>query len=130
MKMTLPVVLTLCCISTAVAQDHTLPAGPAGVDMKLLAENEFVQVLRMSIPGGFKTPMHDVTPRVVVWLSDAHFVDHFADGKAQEETRRAGDAEWISARRHAGQNLSDRPMEFIAVIMKGPAAGAHHRPPH
>jgi hypothetical protein len=27
-------------------------------------------------------------------------------------------AEWVSARRHAGENLSDRPMDFIAVIVK------------
>jgi hypothetical protein len=26
--------------------------------------------------------------------------------------RKAGNAEWVSARRHAGENLSDRPMEF------------------
>jgi hypothetical protein len=29
--------------------------------------------------------------------------------------RKAGNAEWVSARRHAGENLSDRPMDFIAA---------------
>ena len=73
--------------------------------------------------------MHDISPRVIVWLADAHFVDHFADGTTKEETRKAGDVEWVPARRHAGENLSDSPMEFIAVLVKT-APGGEHRPAH
>jgi oxalate decarboxylase/phosphoglucose isomerase-like protein (cupin superfamily) len=62
--------------------------------------------------------MHDVTPRVIVWLKDAHFVDSFPDGTSREEVRKSGDAEWVPARRHAGENVADAPMEFIAVVLK------------
>src|SRR5262249_20682346 len=123
MKATLSVMLAACCSAVALAQDHA-PA-PLAVDAKVVVDNAFVQVLRMSIPAHFKTPMHEVTPRVVVWLSEAHFVDYFMDGNAQEERRRAGDVEWVSARRHAGENLSDKPMEFVAVVFKIAAAGAY-----
>jgi hypothetical protein len=99
---------------------------PAPFDV--VAENEVVQVLRISIPPHARTPMHDVTPRVVIWLGDAHFVDRFADGTTREERRKAGDAEWVSARRHAGENLSDKSMDFIAVIVKPPGAGARRGP--
>jgi hypothetical protein len=109
----------MCGISTGLAQDHAPVAVP--VNARLLIENAFVQVLRISIPPHGKTPMHDVMPRVVVWLSEAHFIDRYADGTAREEKRKAGDAEWVEARRHAGENLGDQPMEFIAVVVARPA---------
>jgi hypothetical protein len=128
MKVIFAALLLTSCVEVATAQEHLPSHGmPVG---KLVSENEFVQVFRMSIPAHSRTPMHEVTPRVVVWLSDAHFVDRYADGKTQEETRKAGDAEWVSTRRHAGENLSDKAMEFIAVVLKGAGAGAAHQPDH
>jgi hypothetical protein len=66
--------------------------------------------------------MHDVTPRVVLWLADAHFVDRFPDGTTREEMRKAGEVEWVSAQRHAGENVADTPMEFVAVVLKSLAS--------
>src|SRR6266550_4290233 len=99
MKPMLISMLLACSTATALAQDHSLAKSP--VDTRLLIENEFVQVVRISIPPHGKTPMHDVSPRTVVWMADAHFVDHYADGTVREEVRKVGDAEWVSARRHA-----------------------------
>ena len=76
-------------------------SAPVPVDAKIIAENDFVQVVRMSIAGHASTPIHDITPRVVIWLRDAHFVDRFADGAAKEERRKSGDAEWVPMRRHS-----------------------------
>ena len=115
MKSILTVALMMCSVSAALAQIHAPAEAP--VNSKLVIGNEFVQVLRISIPPHGKTPMHDVTPRVVVWLADSHFVDRYADGTVREETRKAGDAEWVTTRRHAGENLMDKPMEFIAVVL-------------
>lgn len=100
----------------------------APVDARLVTENDYVQVLRLSIPARARTPMHDVTARVVVWLGDAHFIDRYADGKIVDETRKGGDAEWVPARRHSGENLSDRPMEFVAIVLKGAAGGERPQP--
>jgi hypothetical protein len=36
--------------------------------------------------------------------------------------------EWPPARRHSGENLSDRPMEFIAVVLKGAASAGRSSP--
>ena len=127
--------LVICSIAAALAQEKTPSHGTSCTDgcltavaASVVAENEFVQVLRVLIPAHTRTPMHDVTPRVVIWLSDAHFVDRYEDGKEIEEMRNAGHAEWVSARRHSGENLSDHPMEFVAVVLKGAASG-EHRPP-
>jgi hypothetical protein len=118
--------LTACGIPLAFAQEQTrspAPSATAQIEARIMTENEFVQVVRMSIPGRALTPIHDVTPRVVVWLSDAHFVDRLADGSAREERRKTGDVEWVPMRRHSGQNLSDEPMEFVAVVVKGTVTG-------
>jgi len=116
MKSRLILMLMTCSTASALAQDHLRTQ--SAVDTRLLIENEFVQVVRISIPPHGKTPMHDVSPRIVLWMAEAHFVDRYADGTVREEMRKAGNAEWVSARRHAGENLSDKPMDFIAVIVK------------
>ena len=116
MKSRLILMLLTCSTASALAQDHLRTQ--SAVDTRLLIENEFVQVVRISIPPHGKTPMHDVSPRIVLWMAEAHFVDRYADGTVREEMRKAGNAEWVSARRHAGENLSDKPMDFIAVIVK------------
>jgi uncharacterized RmlC-like cupin family protein len=126
MKSMLTAALTVCCMTGALAQEDTRSQGStAPIDAKLMTENELVQVFRMSVGARSRTPMHDVSPRVVVWLSDAHFVDDFSDGTRKEEIRKAGDVEWVPARRHAGENLSDKPMEFIAVVVRAASDGGH-----
>ena len=129
MKAMLAMLLVVACAcAPALAQqtDRRHPAGPPG-DYKLILENESVQVLRIRIAPHEKTPMHDVTPRVVLWMADAHFVDSFADGTTREERRRVGDVEWVAARRHAGENIGETPMDFIAVVVKSVHASTESR---
>jgi hypothetical protein len=123
MKSMLISMLMACSTATALAQDHS--RAQSAVDTKLLVENEFVQVVRISIPPHGKTSMHDVSPRIVIWMADAHFADRYADGTVREEMRKAGSAEWVSARRHAGENMSDKPMDFIVVTVKRAQPGQH-----
>ena len=69
-----------------------------------------------------KTPMHDITSaRLVVWLTDVHMRDTHPDGGANETHRRAGTIDWVRVQRHAGENLSHEPLEFLAIV---PKAGA------
>jgi hypothetical protein len=65
-----------------------------------------------------KTPMHDVSARLVVWLTNVRLRDTFADGRSDEIERTAGTIDWIPAQRHAGENLSDAPIEFLAIVPK------------
>ena len=97
------------------------PAGPA--DAKVEFENESIIVVRMRIAPHEKTPMHDITSaRLVVWLTDAHLRDTHPDGSANETHRRAGTVDWVGVQRHAGENLSHEPLEFLAIVPK--AGGA------
>ena len=100
------------------AQASAMPGGPANVSLEF--DNQVLTVLRIRLAPHEKTPMHDLTPRLVVWLSDADIRDTFADGHSDEMRRSAGAVDWVPAQRHAGENLSDRPVEFLAVVPKTP----------
>jgi hypothetical protein len=102
---------------TAVSVQHENPAGH-GTNFNPEFENESVQVVRIRIGPHQKLPMHDLTPRVVVLLTDEDLRVIFPNGESREEHHLAGETMWLSAQRHAGENLSDKAIEFIAVIPK------------
>jgi hypothetical protein len=81
-------------------------------------ENDAVEVLRIVIGPHEKVPMHEITPRLIVWVSDGHLRLTFPDGKTEEERRHADATEWLQAQRHVGENLGNQPIELIAVIPK------------
>jgi quercetin dioxygenase-like cupin family protein len=86
-------------------------------------ENDAVQVLRIRIDPHEKTPMHEASARVVVYLTEDHSLLIFPDGRTQQQSHAAGEVKWFEAQRHAGENLGDKPIEFVAVIPK-------EKPPH
>ncbi len=53
-----------------------------------------------------------------MWLTDARFQLTFEDGTSKLEIHKPGDMEWTPAQRHAGENVGDTALEFIAVQMK------------
>jgi quercetin dioxygenase-like cupin family protein len=86
---------------------------------KLEFENDTVQVVRIIIGPHEKIPMHDLTPRVVVLLTDQDLKVTLPNGESREEHHKAGESMWVPGGRHAGENLSEKPIEFIAVIPRG-----------
>jgi hypothetical protein len=84
--------------------------------MRVELDNPSMSVLRVVLAPHEKTGIHDVSPRLVIWLTDAHLRDAMADGSVREYDRAAGTVEWVPAQRHAGENLSDKPVEFLAVV--------------
>jgi hypothetical protein len=109
--------------AAAFAQDH--PAGqsapghqhPGPAHAQLVLDNATLSVIRVRLAPHEKIPMHDVSARVVVWLTHAHLRDILANGESREENVMAGDVEW-PAQRHEGENLGDDPIEFLAVVPK------------
>jgi hypothetical protein len=102
---------------------HPPADGPNHVNTEV--DNATTTVLRIRLAPHEKTPMHDVSARLVVWLTDAHLRDTAEDGTTIDYYRTAGAVEWISAHRHAGENLSDKPVEFLAILPK-PARSTPH----
>lgn len=91
-------------------------AGLAGFKPEF--ENESVQVVRITIGPHEKLPMHELTPRVIVLLTDQNLRVTLPSGETTEVHHKAGEAMWVSGQKHAGENLSEKPIEFIAVIPK------------
>jgi hypothetical protein len=92
-------------------------SGPANAAVEF--ENDFVVVVRIRMAAQEQTPMHDITSaRLVVWLTDAHLRDTHPDGRTDQIRRRAGDIDWVPVQRHAGENLSHEPLEFLAIVPK------------
>jgi hypothetical protein len=113
-------------VSSAHAQ-HSQLQGPA--DMRPEFDNATMLVLRIRMAPHEKTAMHELSARLVIWLTDAHLRDTKPDGTVTDYRRAAGSTEWVPAQRHAGENLSDTPIEFLAVVPKpGGGAGEPHAP--
>src|SRR3984893_2736787 len=105
------------------------PAGPHGpADMRSEFDNASMVVLRIRMAPHEKTAMHELSARLVIWLTDAHLRDTKPDGTVTDYWRVAGSTEWVPAQRHAGENLSDAPIEFLAVVPK--AGGGDPHPLH
>jgi hypothetical protein len=91
-------------------------SGPSG--MKVELDNDAVIVLRIRMAPQEKTPAHDLSGRLVVWLTNAKLRDTFPDGRSEDIERTPGMIDWVLAQRHAGENLTDQPVEFLAIVPK------------
>jgi quercetin dioxygenase-like cupin family protein len=91
---------------------------------KLEFENDQVRVIRVTIPAGEKTLVHDHPDSVGVYLKDTKSRVSPVGGKAAETTRKAGDVLQLAATKHVVENLGTTTAEIIMVELKGkPAAG-------
>jgi quercetin dioxygenase-like cupin family protein len=102
----------------ATGQHESKKDASDGPKHKVELNNESVTVLRVQIAARQKIPMHELTPRVAVWLTDAYLKLTFPDGKTDELRVKAGETSWVPGGKHAGENLGDRPIEFIVVVPK------------
>ena len=94
-------------------QQHAA-AGPG----ELVFENRLVRVYRLHLEPHQHIPMHSLGARLVIWLTDVHLRDTLSTGKIEEVAQKTGDVTWVPAQRHAGVNLSDGPVAFVAVEIK------------
>jgi hypothetical protein len=110
-------------VITDVFAQHVQSSGPA--QMRPEIDNESITVLRIRLEPHEKTGMHDVGARLVIWLTVAHLRDTAEDGKTVDYDRTPGAVDWVPTRRHAGENLGDKPIEFLAVVPKQTALVPH-----
>ncbi|GAA2942983.1 hypothetical protein GCM10010458_30220 [Microbacterium luteolum] len=89
---------------------------------RTLWENEHVRVLEYTDEPGDKTTPHDHPNSVMVTLSD--FSRRLSAGERTFDTSLpSGQAVWIPAQRHSGENTGTTPTHTILVELKGDAAG-------
>ena len=111
-------------IAPALAQDNpaetgatsTPHLGPPGAEV--LLNNASLAAIRIRLEPHEKTPMHYLSSRLVIWLTNGRIKDTLATGETKIYDAKAGDIVWVSAQRHAGENLGDKPLEWIAIVPK------------
>lgn len=82
-------------------------------------ENQFVKVIRCRIPPHEKVNMHHhPVGSVVILLTDQNLRQTGADGKVEDAHHKAGALFWAEPVTHMGQNMSDKPYEYVRVDIK------------
>lgn len=94
-----------------------------GVQRTVELDNDRVTVVRYLFAPHASVPMHDAPDLVAVWLTDSQLKLTFPDGTSRVESHKPGDIAWLPAQQHAGENLADTPLEFIAVQLKPGTTG-------
>ena len=85
----------------------------------LVFENATVRVLRVSVPLGGKTVIHEHPDNAVVVLNDGKIKFTDEAGKSQDVAMKAGEAMWSPAGKHFGENTGTGPIDAIIVELKG-----------
>ncbi len=112
-------VMCLCSATILLAQDAVK------VDPKhysVVSENDQVRILKVHYGPHEKSVMHSHPDTVAVFLTDAKGQFTFPDGKKQEFTVKAGDAQYSAAATHLPENTGDKDMELIVTELKGKTA--------
>jgi hypothetical protein len=86
---------------------------------KVIFENERVRVLEYRDEPGDRTHVHGHPDSVMVTLSDFRRRVAAGDRSADVELR-AGEARWIGAQAHAGENIGDSVSHCVFIELKEP----------
>lgn len=84
---------------------------------KVIFENDRVRVLEYKDTPGDKTTQHDHPDSVMITLSDFERKLHI-NGTEQKVSKKAGEASWLPAQRHIGENVGDTNTHVILVELK------------
>jgi quercetin dioxygenase-like cupin family protein len=90
----------------------------------VVSENDQVRIVKVHYGPHEKSIMHSHPNLVVVFLNDSKGQFTFPDGKKQDITAKAGDAQYEAAVSHLPENTGDNGMDLILVELKGHAAKA------
>jgi quercetin dioxygenase-like cupin family protein len=90
----------------------------------VVSENDQVRIVKVHYGPGEKSVMHSHPNSVAVFLNDSKGQFTFPDGKKQDLTAKAGDAQYEAAVTHLPENTGDNGMDLILVELKGHAAKA------
>jgi len=111
-------------LSVAVVLWMALPAAaqdPVKVDPahhKVEFENDQVRVLRVTLPAGEKTKLHEHPNGVAVFVNDSRNRVSPVGGTVDETPRKAGTAIALVAGKHVVENLGTTTADIIVVELK------------
>jgi hypothetical protein len=98
------------------------PLHTDGDKYRALLDNPLLRVLRYHDLPGASTRPHRHPCFVMYALGPFERKLTFADGSQRLVTFRGGEAVWMPAQQHAGQNVGDTPTDALLIELKGPCA--------
>jgi quercetin dioxygenase-like cupin family protein len=108
------------CIAPILSAQDAVKVDPK--HYSVVSENDQVRILKVHYGPHEKSVMHSHPDTVAVFLTDATGQFTFPDGKVQEFTVKAGDAQYGAAATHLPENTGDKDMEVIVTELKGKTA--------
>lgn len=114
----------LCGVALFICLPNLFAQDAAKVDPKhytVISENAQVRILKVHYGPHEKSVMHHHPATVAVFLTDANGKFTFPDGKQEEFTRRAGQAQYSPSAVHLPENTGDHAMDVIVIELKGKA---------
>lgn len=96
---------------------HTDPTATDPDKYRTIFENEHVRVLEYRDRPGALTSPHDHPASVMYTLSSFRRRLTFGD-RAVDVEKRAGEASWLDAQRHQGENIGDTDTHVLFVELK------------
>jgi beta-alanine degradation protein BauB len=109
-----------------------LPQDPVSVDAghyRVVLENPSVRVLRVFMPAGAKSPMHQHPDAIVIALRDGRVRFAMPDGTSRDQTMKVDSATYTPAVTHSPTNIGRAGMEALVVEFKSPKPGKAALPP-
>ena len=110
-------------ITASGAANESVDADPvkaAPDHYKVIFENERVRVLSFHSAPGEKWPLHVHPDAVTVSLTDYKLRNVVPGKEPTVIARKRGDAYWIPARSHTGENIGSTDMDSVIVELKEP----------
>jgi quercetin dioxygenase-like cupin family protein len=119
-RFALSMVAVCLCSATILSAQDAVKVDPK--HYSVVSENDQVRILKVHYGPHEKSVMHSHPDTVAVFLTDAKGQFTFPDGKKQEFTVKAGDAQYSAAATHLPENTGDKDMELIVTELKGKTA--------
>jgi quercetin dioxygenase-like cupin family protein len=109
-------------VSLAQEAASTDPMVVAPDNYELRFENDRVRVMEFTIAPGGKIAMHSHPDHIAVFLTDGKIVLSYPDGTSKEMEGKVGDAAWIPAETHVGENPGTTEIKGLVIELKEPAS--------
>ena len=118
LRLSLPLLLLSCALHAHSLPPEPDPALTDGDKYKVVLENEQVRVLRYHDESGAKTHPHHHPDFVMVAVGPFRRQLTFPDGTKREREFKAGEAAWMPAQSHTGENVGSTPTDALLIEMK------------
>ncbi len=109
----------------AMAQD---PVKVAPDNYKVALENDNLRVCNVTVKPGGKVAMHSHPDHVVYAVNGGKMKFTFPDGKSKDVELKTGEATFIKAETHSGENTGSGELKLVVFELKKPAGSAAKAP--